>query len=81
MIRSNIAKQEGMGWDATYMEETDSNKSDWVPRLNPSGATVAALSTKSVVSKKCTTEQLGQTLFLSLGPTLSPNSLRQPLKL
>jgi len=28
MIRSNIAKQEGMGWDATYMEETDSNKSD-----------------------------------------------------
>jgi len=61
--------------------ETSSNKGDGALRLNPSGATAAALSTKSVVSEKCTTEQLGQTLFLSLRPALRPNSLRHPLQL
>jgi len=34
--------------------ETGSNKSGGASRLNPSGAMATALSTKSVVSEKCT---------------------------
>jgi len=40
-----------VGGDTTYMERTGSNGRDGASRLNPSGVTSAALSTKRVGSE------------------------------